>query len=140
MSPEGAGYAPSVTEAFIAMLAEHARLEWYRFLGGPQEDGTVLAPLVVWRFQSPEPSLEGAIRDATSGFDSQVGWHCERHGRNWVLAPQRVLDAQRDRDLATDTAALSLLANDDPQFSGEAYREMRALTKHVSAALADQAS
>jgi hypothetical protein len=122
---------------FIALLQTHVELAWFR-IAGPLGDGQPpVPPLVVWRYQRPQPALEGAIRKVVSNFQGRVSWLYEQQGRNWVLIPSRVAQVQQDRALPTDAAAIRVLSHEDPQFCSSAQSDLADLADEVAAIIGD---
>jgi hypothetical protein len=63
------------------------------------------------------------VLQALTSRPRAVKWYYNKGGRNWVLAPERVLDEQLSRALSTDTATIGELAQDDQELSRSALEE-----------------
>jgi hypothetical protein len=101
---------------FVQIIHDCLDVEWHRFTGGYTDDGKAVPPLIVWRYADPtEPKLD-VVRDAINRTVRQIEWYYDKPGRNWVLAPMRILDTQRARSLPTDVAAINELVDLDQGF------------------------
>jgi len=129
------------SERLVKMLGQRAPLEWYRFAGGTDAEGTSIPPLIVWRYKEPAPEIEERVRTVVSAFSGQVEWVLDWHdrerlgGRNWFLVPRKVLDVQHERSLTTDTAAMRTLMNEDQHFCTAAVSDLECLVEDLGAAL-----
>lgn len=124
----------TVVTHFIKMLEHQGSLEWYRVLGGPDEKGRVVPPLIVWRYKAASDT-EGRVKSAVKSYRGEIDWLIERPGRNWVLVPQKVVDTQRQRSLPSDSAAIRVLVDEDQTFCVAALEDFGKLLKHVANSL-----
>lgn len=92
---------------FVQVVHAWLEVEWHRFTGGYRDDGKAVPPLIVWRYVDPTEPRSDLIREAINSTALQIDWHYDKEGRNWVLAPRRVLEEQKKRSLPTDAAAIS---------------------------------
>ncbi len=118
--------------AFVRFLQESADVEWYRFAETANDSGVAQPPLVVWRYKEPiEPAVLDSIRRSIRAENRLVTWYFDKPGRNWVLVPERVTEIQMDRNLATDTNAIAILAAEDPEFCEQAASDFNAIAAEV---------
>jgi hypothetical protein len=122
-------------DQFVKMLQRRTAMEWYRFSGGTGDNGRFVPPLIVWRYKEPVPELEERLSGTIEKYHGRVDWFFGRPGRNWVLAPRRVLDVQRERSLPTDRAAIKLLMAEDQPFCELAVQDFLQLMDWVDSEL-----
>jgi hypothetical protein len=121
---------------FIQALQQAAELEWYRYTDKATGRLQFVPPLLVWRYRKDEPRLDEALQTTVDSFRGRVKWLFELQGRNWVLAPDRLIQLQQERRLPTDSVAVRTLAEEDPSFSEAALMDLDEITNRLLSTLA----
>src|SRR5262245_11379053 len=113
-------------------LANVRELEWGRWVPSVEyPDQHRHVPYGMWRFKESDGSVEAAIGAAVQSFHGHVAWEMYPAGRNWIIAPMRIREFQREHEgMKRDDACLAL-AEEAPEFCQAANAEISALGRHI---------
>lgn len=117
----------------IDVLERIASLEWYRY---SKYDSATSAG-VVWRFDSNRTNSEQAIQiieAIQSALDAvaNIEWSLKYTGRNWVLAPIKVIQLEESGRFRTDGEVNNHIAQEEPDFFIKAHVDLVEIAKAVA--------
>jgi hypothetical protein len=117
----------------IDVLERIAALEWYRY---PKYDSATSAS-VVWRFDSNQTKSEQIVQiieEIRSALNVVVNneWSLKYTGRNWVLAPVKVVQLEESGRFRTDGEVNSHIAQEEPDFFTKAHVDLVEIASAVA--------
>ncbi|GGP59202.1 hypothetical protein [Streptomyces abikoensis] len=120
-------------ERVLEILRHYDPVGWMKVsMGRHPLEGYLQAPFIAWRFQSPRKELQDLFEEAIRESSGRVEWVLDTSGKNWILAPSRLLAgvAERGRPGFSDVVA-SITLSDQP-FCAAATADMEGILQFLA--------
>ncbi|MFM9369797.1 hypothetical protein [Streptomyces sp. Da 82-17] len=115
-------------------LGEFGELGWYKFaLPEHTTYGYPQVPYVSWRYQKPVDGLEALLRGIFDDVQTDVSWDFDTSGRNWLLAPSRLMEEASKLGRRGFPEALDRIMEADPDFCVTANADLDRMLDAVGA-------
>lgn len=113
----------------IDALEQVSVLEWYRYSRYEQCVSIPTSATVAWRFDSNRTSNERAAKvveviQSVINTAAGIEWCLNYTGRNWVLAPAKVIQLEETGRFGNDGEVNKHIAQHDPMFFTRAHNDL----------------
>ncbi|MET9916079.1 hypothetical protein ABZZ04_03220 [Streptomyces sp. NPDC006435] len=108
----------------MEILSASGELAWFKLISGPDPlRGYQQVPYLAWRYDAPGEGIVEVFERSVNRDSLQLDWVFDSSGRNWFMAPSRVVRGLEERGDSAFQEIVCEIKDEDQEFCVAALRD-----------------